>query len=156
MTVTYDSLDAKLIAWASARLAASPLVRTLLDAADAGEALAKIIELDTDLPGPGALVVVSAPRITSTRKTVDGFFEGSAVIRAVIEWPPTDGDTLTESQRRAANIAGTIRSEIIAENDQFLMMCDSEIPERRDDTDGTDRAGWFTVILTLTCGPIVC
>lgn len=156
MTVTYDSLDAKLIAWATARLATSPTARALLGAADINEATAQIIQLDTDEPGPGAFVVMGAPRISSIRKTIDGYFEGTAVIRAVIEWPPTEGDTIAECHRRAANIVGGIRTEITEENDPFLMSVDSEVPERRDDTDGNERAGWFVAVLTLTCGPLPC
>ncbi len=156
MSVLYSSLDARLIQWATARVCACPTVWALLGVADAPAAIAKAIELDTDLPGPGALIVVGAPKITSSRKTMDGYFEGTATIRVVIEWPPTNGDTIPETHRRAANIIGAIRAEITEENDPYLMACDSEIIERRDDTEGTDRPGWFVSVLTLTSGPLVC
>lgn len=147
MAVPYVSLHARTLEALAAHLAAGAAVREFLGVADAAAARAEIVEIDGDVR-PGAHILLPAPRLRFSR-TPGAAFRGTGNLSLILCAPAVEGDTDTESQRRALNWLSPIM-QWCAQLTRPVLVRDLEDTEPvvLDLSDG--RPGWLCAGLDLT------
>lgn len=150
MTVTPDSYEAKVVDYAAAMLAASSTFQALVGAANAAAARAFIVETENGSAKAKPYAMIHTEDFQSDR-IAHGVYSHRGEVVALIHTENTPGDTDPEIHRRLRNIAGAIKSEMLALQGGagYLsnIVVDVQGPVRKDET-GADR-GTAQVLLSI-------